>query len=121
MAFGRQEAIVEAENLVGNLGETLGRDGGIGSLAVLKAFVRTAEHMHVVGKGKIEFGSIVVPAEPTGFCVARTMKGFGKSYVLPSTVTLCSSMASSSADCVLLEVRLISSASSRFVMIAPGL
>ena len=68
-----------------------------------------------------ELGSIVVPAEPTGFCVARTINGSGRAYVLPSTVTLCSSIASSSADCVLLEVRLISSASSRFVMIAPGL
>ena len=67
-----------------------------------------------------EGGSICVPAEPTGFWVASTTKGAGSGWVTPSTVTCISSMASSSADWVLLEVRLISSASTRLVIIAPG-
>ena len=72
-------------------------------------------------RSSCEFGSSIVPAEPTGFCVASTMNGCGRSYVLPSTLTRRSSIASRSADCVLLDVRLISSASSRFVITAPGL
>ena len=64
-------------------------------------------------------GSGYVPTYPVGFCVAITIKGSGISYVTPSTVTLLSSIASSSADCVLGEARLISSASSRLHITRP--
>ena len=49
------------------------------------------------------------------------INGSSSFLVTPSTVTCFSSIASRSAACVLLDVRLISSASRRFVMIAPGL
>ena len=58
-------------------------------------------------------GRVCVPALPGGFCVAMTRNGRGTSRATPSTVTRRSSMTSRSADCVLGEVRLISSASSR--------
>ena len=67
-----------------------------------------------------ELGRSWVPAEPTGFWVASTAKGRGRGWVTRSTVTWPSSMASSRADWVLLEVRLISSASRRLVIMAPG-
>ena len=62
-----------------------------------------------------------MPAVPTGFCVAMTVNGSGTGCVTPSMVTCRSSITSSSADCVLLDVRLISSASSRLHITAPGL
>ena len=55
-----------------------------------------------------------------GFCVASTRKGSGSGWVTPSTVTWRSSMASSSADCVLGVARLISSASTTLAKIGPG-
>ena len=55
-----------------------------------------------------------------GFCVASTMNGSGIWCVTPSTVTWRSSIASSSADCVLGVARLISSASTTCAMIGPG-
>src|SRR5271156_1617054 len=54
-----------------------------------------------------------------GFCVAHTTKGSGNGSVLPSIVTCRSSIASSSADCVLGGVRLISSARRSVVKIGP--
>jgi len=66
-------------------------------------------------------GNSWVPAEPTGFCVAMTMYGLGVSRVTPSTVMRPSSITSSSAACVLLDVRLISSAKKRLHSAAPGL
>ena len=55
-----------------------------------------------------------------GFCVAITKNGSGRSRVTPSAVTWRSSIASSSADCVLGVARLISSASSTCVKTGPG-
>jgi hypothetical protein len=55
-----------------------------------------------------------------GFCVATTMNGASSTYVVPSTVTWRSSMASSSADCVLGDARLISSPTTRWANTAPG-
>ena len=49
------------------------------------------------------------------------MNGSGSDSVLPSTEICCSFIASSSADCVFGVVRLISSASRKFVKIGPGL
>src|SRR5262245_53054486 len=54
-----------------------------------------------------------------GFWVAMTKKGSGSGRVLPSTVTLRSCMASSSADWVLAGARLISSASKSWVNTGP--
>ena len=56
-------------------------------------------------------GNGYVPAMSTGFCVAMTTNGRGRSRVTPSTDTVRSSIASSSADCVRGVARLISSAS----------
>ena len=56
-------------------------------------------------------GSLYVPDCSMGFCVAITRNGRPTSWATPSTVTRDSSMTSSSADCVLGEARLISSAS----------
>ena len=67
-----------------------------------------------------ESGRSDVPDAPVGFCVAITVKGFGSIYVLPSTVTLPSSMASRSADCVRVEARFNSSARKRLWNIEPG-
>ncbi len=55
-----------------------------------------------------------------GFCVAITRNGVASTWVVPSTVTWCSSIASSRADCVLGEARLISSARTMLAKIAPG-
>ena len=61
-----------------------------------------------------------MPSYSTGFCVAATQNGSGSGRGVPSTETWRSSMASSSAACVFGGVRLISSASSRFVKIGPS-
>ncbi len=65
-------------------------------------------------------GSGYVPSSSIGFCVAKTWNGSSSLYVLPCTVTRCSCIASSSADCVFGGVRLISSASTMFAKIGPG-
>ena len=65
-------------------------------------------------------GSGYVPSSSIGFCVAKTWKGSSSLYVLPCTVTRCSCIASSSADCVFGGVRLISSASTMLAKIGPG-
>ena len=65
-------------------------------------------------------GSACVPAEPRGFWVAMQIKGAGRACVSPSTVIVCSSMTSSSADWVFGEVRLISSARSSWQFAAPS-
>ena len=49
-----------------------------------------------------------------------TMNGGARLYVVPSTVTWCSSMASRRADCVLGDARLISSARTRLAKMPPG-
>ena len=61
-----------------------------------------------------------MPSYSTGFCVAMTMNGSGSGRDLPSSETCRSSIASSSDDCVFGGVRLISSASSRFVNTGPS-
>ena len=66
-------------------------------------------------------GSGYVPSCSRGFWVASTMKGRGSGYVVWSSETCASFMASSRLDCVLGVVRLISSASTMFVKIGPGL
>ena len=60
-----------------------------------------------------------MPPSSIGFWVARTMKGSGSRWVWPSTVTWSSSIASSSADWVLGEARLISSASRTWANTGP--
>ncbi len=60
-----------------------------------------------------------MPACSIGFWVAITMNGPGTWWVIPSTVTCSSSITSSSADWVLGEARLISSASTRLWKIGP--
>ena len=65
-------------------------------------------------------GSRYVPSCSTGFCVAMTMNGGGSTCVTPSTLIWRSSIASSSADCVLGEARLISSASTMLANSGPG-
>ena len=67
-----------------------------------------------------ESGRSDVPDAPVGFCVANTMNGLGSTYVVPSTVTLLSSIASRRADWVREEARLSSSARNRLWKIAPG-
>ena len=56
----------------------------------------------------------------TGFWVATTTNGRGTRWATPSTVTRRSSITSSSADCVLGEVRLISSPITTLAKIGPG-
>ena len=65
-------------------------------------------------------GSGYVPSYSIGFAVASTWNGALSTYVVPSTETCFSCIASSRAACVLGGVRLISSASSRFVNTGPG-
>ena len=65
-------------------------------------------------------GSGYVPSSSIGFCVASTKNGDGSGRVSPNVVTRRSCIASSSADCVFGDARLISSASSRFVKIGPA-
>lgn len=55
-----------------------------------------------------------------GFWVARTKKGCGRAWVSPITVTRRSCMASSRADWVLGEARLISSASMMLAKTGPS-
>ncbi len=62
-----------------------------------------------------------MPSISIGFCVATTMNGGSRKYVMPSTVTWRSSMHSSSADCVFGEARLISSPTTTLAKTAPGL
>ena len=62
-----------------------------------------------------------MPSCSSGFCVARTWKGLGTSCRVPATVTCCSCMACSSADCVRGEARLISSAISNCAKTGPGM
>ena len=66
-------------------------------------------------------GSGKVPTYPSSFCVAITINGSGRRWEMPSTVTVCSSIASSSADCVFGVARFISSASRMFVITRPCL
>ncbi len=61
-----------------------------------------------------------MPSISIGFWVAMTMNGFSSMYVVLSTVTWRSSMASSSADCVLGEARLISSPTTMLAKTPPG-
>ena len=52
-----------------------------------------------------------MPSYSIGFCVASTQKSPGRGWSTPSMVTVCSCIASSSADWVFGGVRLISSTS----------
>ena len=76
---------------------------------------------HTIKRSIWDSGRSCVPADPTGFCVAITIYGLGVSRVTPSTVMRPSSITSRSAACVLLDVRLISSAKKRLHRAAPGL
>jgi len=62
-----------------------------------------------------------VPWNSIGFWVAMTTNGVGSRWVVPSIETCPSLIASSSADWVRGEARLISSASTTFVKIGPSL
>src|SRR5947207_1030392 len=77
--------------------------------------------MRIVKRSSCASGSGYVPSYSIGFCVAMTMNGRASSYEMPSTVTCCSCMHSSSAACVFGEARLISSTSKRFANTGPGL
>jgi hypothetical protein len=61
-----------------------------------------------------------VPSYSIGFCVAMTRNGSTSLRVSPSTVTCCSAIASSSADCVFGIARLISSTSTTFANTGPA-
>ena len=74
----------------------------------------------IINRSSWDSGSSWVPADPTGFWVAITVKGRGRGWLTPSTVTWPSSMASSKALWVLALVRLISSAKNRWHRAAPG-
>ena len=65
-------------------------------------------------------GSGYVPSYSIGFCVATTKNGRSSGYVSPSIVTCVSCIASSSADCVFGEARLISSTRRTFANTGPG-
>ena len=65
-------------------------------------------------------GSRYVPSWSTGFCVAITMNGASSRRLTPSAVIWRSSIASSSADWVFGEARLISSASTMLAKSGPG-
>ena len=71
-------------------------------------------------RSSCDSGSGKVPTCSVGFCVAMTKKGSGSRRVSPSAVTWCSSMASSSADCVFGVARLTSSARITCAKIGPG-
>ena len=66
-------------------------------------------------------GSGNVPSYSIGFWVAMTRKGSRSGRVTPSTVTCCSAIASSRADCVFGIARLISSTRTTFAKIGPAL
>ena len=74
----------------------------------------------IINRSSWDSGSSWVPAEPTGFWVAMTVKGWGRGRLMLSTVTWPSSMASSRALWVLALVRLISSAKNKLHSTAPG-
>src|SRR5574343_1249421 len=76
--------------------------------------------MRIRKRSSCASGKALVDNWSTGFCVAITKKGVGSARVAPSLDTCRSSIASSSADCVFGEARLISSASSSCVKIGPG-
>ncbi len=61
-----------------------------------------------------------MPSYSIGFWVAMTRNGSGMGCVTPSIVAWRSSMHSSRALCVLGVARLISSASTTWLMIGPG-
>ena len=65
-------------------------------------------------------GSGNVPSYSIGFSVAIRKNGSGSRRVTPSTVTCCSAIASSSADCVFGIARLISSTRRMFANSGPG-
>ncbi len=65
-------------------------------------------------------GRRYVPSWSTGFWVAITMNGGASGCVMPSTVIWRSSIASSSADWVFGDARLISSASTMLANSGPG-
>src|SRR6266508_4370166 len=75
----------------------------------------------MVNRSSCASGSGYVPSYSIGFCVAITMNGRASSYETPSTVTCCSCMHSSKADCVFGEARLISSTRRRLAKTGPGL
>ena len=64
-------------------------------------------------------GSGYVPSCSIGFCVASTRNGSSSLWLSVPTVTVCSCIASSKADCVFGVARLISSASTRLAKIGP--
>jgi len=61
-----------------------------------------------------------VPSNSIGFWVAKTVKVAESGWLTPSTVTVRSCIASSSAAWVFAGARLISSASTRSAKIGPG-
>src|SRR6266511_4781120 len=75
----------------------------------------------MVNRSSCASGSGYVPSYSIGFCVAITMNGRASSYETPSTVTCCSCMHSSKADCVFGEARFISSTRRRLAKTGPGL
>ena len=77
--------------------------------------------MRIRKRSSCDSGSGKVPIWCAGFCVAMTKKGAGSGRVCPSTVTWRSSMASSRALCVFGVARLISSASTTWAKIGPGM
>src|SRR3954468_15025085 len=77
--------------------------------------------MRIVNRSSCASGSGYVPSYSIGFCVAITMNGRPSPYEVPSTVTCCSCMHSSSAAWVFGDARLISSTSRRLAKTGPGL
>ena len=71
-------------------------------------------------RSSCDSGSGYVPRYSTGFCVARTRNGSGRSRVRPSEVTARSLIACRSAACVFGVARLISSARRTGVKTGPG-
>ena len=61
-----------------------------------------------------------VPAWSNGFCVAMSTKGLGSGWLVPSTDTCRSSIASSSADCERGVARFTSSVSTTLANSGPG-
>ena len=72
-------------------------------------------------RSSCDSGSGKVPSYSCGFCVASTMNGFGSGWVVWSSETCASFIASRRLDWVLGVVRLISSASTMLVKSGPGL
>ena len=65
-------------------------------------------------------GNGYVPSCSIGFCVASTKNGSFSFLDSPITVTVCSCIASSNADCVLGVALFISSANIMLLNIGPG-